>query len=53
MISYDKKGFEVISSHTQHHKLRYNSLRPVTGEDFRRNREVILAEIQSGLLSLY
>jgi hypothetical protein len=43
---------EVISSHTPRHKPLYNSHRPLTREDFRRQRKVILEEIQSGLFLL-
>ena len=44
---------EVLSSHTPRHKPLYNSHRPLTREDFRRQRKVILEEIQSGLFLLY
>ncbi|XP_061952636.1 abscisic acid receptor PYL8-like [Populus nigra] len=37
---------EVISSHTPRHKPLYNSHRPLTREDFRRQRKVILEELQ-------
>ncbi|KAJ6874707.1 abscisic acid receptor PYL8-like [Populus alba x Populus x berolinensis] len=43
---------EVLSSHTPRHKPLYNSHRPLTREDFRRQRKVILEEIQSGWLCM-